>query len=82
MTMQAHDTLKYQADYLRRCRNALDAALSRIPAYAEWHDVGGDDPFARLAALPPSLIRGSISRQPSPAGRWRSSIPAAARATA
>jgi len=65
MTMQAHDTLKYQADYLRRCRNALDAALSRIPAYAEWHDVGGDDPFARLAALP--IVDKEFIRQHGPA---------------
>ena len=61
-------TAEYSSDYRRWCRDALDAALGEIPAYKKWaeYDVGGEDPFARLAALP--LVGKELMRTHGPAG--------------
>jgi phenylacetate-coenzyme A ligase PaaK-like adenylate-forming protein len=58
---------EYSPEYRRRCREVVDAALGEIPIYEKWaaFDVGGDDPFARLSALP--LVDKALMRKHGPA---------------
>jgi len=61
-------TAEYSPEYRQCCRDAVDAALGEIPAYSKCaaFDVGGDDPLARLAALP--LVDKAFMRAHGPAG--------------
>lgn len=58
---------EYSPDYRRRCREVLDTALHDVPPYRTWAalDPGGDDPLARLAALP--LVDKALMRRHGPA---------------
>jgi len=58
----------YSKGYEARCQSALDFALDSAPAYFDWRklDIGGDDPFERLAALP--VLDKALMRRYGPAG--------------
>ena len=67
MARFAHSA-EYPSEYRRWCSDAVDAALREIPAYRKCaaYDVGGEDPLARLAALP--LVDKELMRMHGPAG--------------